>query len=195
VPAHAIVAEPGTLTGSIGVVTWKFVVAGALAKLGISTGVVTDGAMADLNSPFREFTAAERGKVETQMQATYGDFVAKVAESRHSTPQKIDAIAQGRVWTGRQARELGLVDALGGLTDAIALAKSRAHIDAATRVSLVIYPGPRSWLDMLSNPFGASSTDTSTSLGLLTRASAILAQLRRYRPGEPLMLMPNVFWR
>lgn len=194
-PAHVIVAQPGTLTGSIGVVTGKFVVAGALEKLGIGTGVVTDGAMADMNSPFREFTAAERAKVETQMHATYTDFVAKVAEARHSTPQKIDAIAQGRVWTGRQARELGLVDALGGLTDAIALAKSRAHIDASAKVSLVVYPGKRSWVDVVSNPFGVASGDSSTSLGILNRASAMLAQLRRYRPGEPLMLMPNVFWR
>ncbi len=195
VPAHAIVAEPGTLTGSIGVVTGKFVVAGALEKLGIGTGVVTDGAMADLNSPFREFTPAERAKVETEMQTTYADFVAKVAQARGSTPQKIDAIAQGRVWTGRQARELGLVDAIGGLTDAIALAKARAHIDASTKVSLVVYPARRGWLDVISNPFGSASADSNAGLGALTRASAMLAQLRRYRPGEPLMIMPNVFWR
>lgn len=194
IPAHAIVAEPGTLTGSIGVVTGKFVVAGALEKLGIGTGVVTDGAMADLNSPFREFTAAERAKVETEMQTTYAEFVAKVAQARGSTPQKIDAIAQGRVWTGRQARELGLVDAIGGLTDAIALAKSRARIDASTRVSLVVYPAKRGWLDVVSNPFGPPASDSSTSLGVLTRVSAMITQLRRYRPGEPLMIMPNVFW-
>ena len=129
------------------------------------------------------------------MHATYSDFVAKVAEARHSTPQKIDAIAQGRVWTGHQARELGLVDALGGLTDAIALAKTRAHIEAATQVSLVVYPGRRGLLDVVANPFGTTSGDTTSTLGVLTRASAMLAQLRRYRPGEPLMLMPNVFWK
>lgn len=194
-PAHVIVAQPGTLTGSIGVVTGKFVVKGALDKLGVGIGVVTDGAMADMNSPFREFTPAERAKVEAQMHATYSDFVAKVAEARHSTPQKIDAIAQGRVWTGHQARELGLVDALGGLTDAIALAKTRAHIEAATQVSLVVYPGKRGFLDVMANPFGTTSVDTTSTLGVLTRASAMLAQLRRYRPGEPLMLMPNVFWK
>jgi protease-4 len=193
VPAHAIVAEPGTLTGSIGVVTGKFVVADALKKLGIGTGVVADGAMAEINSPFREFTTAERAKVETQMQATYSDFVAKVAQARNSTPQKIDAIAQGRVWTGRQARELGLVDALGGLTDAIALAKSRAHIDASTRVSLQVYPTHRGWLDLVSNPFGPVSADGMLSRGTLTRAALMLAQVRRYRPGEPLMIMPNIF--
>ncbi len=187
-PAHAIVAQPGTLTGSIGVVTGKFVVAGALEKLGVSTAVVTDGAMADLNSPFREFTAAERAKVETQMQATYEDFVAAVAEARHSTPQKIDAIAQGRVWTGRQARELGLVDSLGGLNDAIALAKSRANIDASVRVALEVYPARRGLLDVVANPFGAAA-ETRSPMGMLTRANAMLAQIRRYRPGEPLMLM------
>ena len=195
VPAHAIVAQPGTLTGSIGIVTGKFVVAGALEKLGVGTGVVSDGAMADMNSPFREFTPAERAKVDAQMHTTYADFVAKVATARHSTPEKINAMAQGRVWTGRQARERGLVDALGGLTDAIALAKSHAHIEASAKVSLVVYPGRRSVLDVVSNPFGAASADSRTGLGVLTRASAMLAQLRRYRPGEPLMLMPNVFWQ
>jgi protease-4 len=196
VPAHAIVAQPGTLTGSIGVVTGKFVVAGALEKLGIGTGVVTNGAMADMNSPFREFTPAERAKIETQMQATYEDFVAKVAQGRQSTPQKIDAIAQGRVWTGRQARELGLVDALGGLDDAIALAKSRAKIDAGARVSLVVYPAKRGLLDVLANPFGAAATvaDWRSGAGVLTRASAMLAQLKRYRPGEPLLLMAPARW-
>jgi len=192
-PAHAIVAEPGTLTGSIGVVTGKFVVAGALEKLGITTSVVTDGAMAAMNSPFREFTPAERTKIDTQMHATYTDFVAKVAKARGATPQKIDAIAQGRVWTGRQAKDLGLVDALGGLTEAIALAKSRAKVPTGTVVSLVVYPGRRSLLDVVANPFGASASDSGTTMAVFNQASAMLAQLRRDRPGEPLMLMPNVF--
>ena len=71
----------------------------------------------------------------------------------------------------------------------------RARIDAAATVALVVYPGRRSFLEAVTDPFGASSTDSRATLGVLTRASAMLAQLRRYRPGEPLMLMPNVFWR
>lgn len=191
-PAHAIVAEPGTITGSIGVVTGKYVVSGALDKLGIGIGVVSDGAMSGLNSPFREFTPAERAKVETHMQATYEDFLAKVATARRSTPQKIDAIAQGRVWSGRQARELGLVDALGGLDAAVALAKSRAKIAEGTIVDLRVYPQRRGFLEVLSNPLGGEATEQWRSSPLM-KASAVLEQMTRYRPGEPLLLMPRTF--
>lgn len=191
-PAHAIVAEPGTLTGSIGVVTGKYVVAGALDKLGIGVGVVSNGAMSTINSPFREFTPAERAKVETHMQATYEDFLAKVATARKSTPQKIDAIAQGRVWSGRQARELGLVDALGGLDDAVELAKSRAKISATTVVDLQVYPQRRGFLDVLSRPLGGEATEQWRANPLM-KASAMVEQMTRYRPGEPLLLMPAMW--
>ena len=113
-PAHAIVAQPATLTGSIGVVMVKFVIDGTLKKLGLNMEHVQQGRYADIYSPVRPFTPEERAKVEEQMQATYDSFVEKAAAGRNTTPEKIDAIAQGRVWTGRQAKELGLVDELGG---------------------------------------------------------------------------------
>ncbi len=118
-PAQTIVAEPGTLTGSIGVVTGKFVMGDALEKLGIGTGTVTEGQNADIYSPLRPFSPAERTRIEDQLRATYELFLKRVADGRHQTPDKIDAVAQGRVWTGRRARELGLVDELGGLDAAI----------------------------------------------------------------------------
>ena len=111
----------------------KFVIGGTLEKLGVNMETVKQGRYADLYSPVRPFTPDERAKVEEQMQAIYDAFVEKAAAGRNTTPEQIDAIAQGRVWTGQQAKELGLVDELGGLERALALAKERAKIAADER--------------------------------------------------------------
>ena len=195
-PAHIIVAEPGTLTGSIGVVTGKFVVQGALDKLGIGTGAVSEGANAEIYSPFRPFSPAERSRVEEQMQATYELFLRRVAEGRQQTPDKVDAIAQGRVWTGHQARELGLVDELGGLEDAVRIAQQRAKLDMAKPVDLVVYPAKRSLYEILSRQFGSQS---GSGLSLLLRrpdlraVQSAVSILQLFRRGEPLAILPNVF--
>jgi protease-4 len=197
VPATAIVAQPGTLTGSIGVVTGKFVLEGTFDKLGVGTDSVSEGRNAEIYSPFRAFTPPERAKIEAQMQSTYELFVSRVAEGRRSSTEKIDAIAQGRVWTGKQARELGLVDELGGLDRAIVLAKEHAKLDAAKPVTLVIYPQKRSVFELFANPFGAG---LGTSLEILTRRpearilDAMAERLRLFRRGETLALMPNLFY-
>lgn len=197
-PAHAIVAQPGTLTGSIGVVTGKFVLGGTMDKLGIGTGSVSDGAFAEMYSPFRPFTSAERSRVEEQMQATYEMFLARVTEGRKSSRDKIDAVAQGRVWTGQQAMERGLVDELGGLDRAIRLAKERAKLDVNQEVDLLIYPQKPSLYEIFANPFGATMT---TGLDLFWKkpetdaVTAAANALRRFRRGEALLLMPNVFVR
>jgi protease-4 len=200
VPAHTIVAQAGTLTGSIGVVTGKFALGGALDKLGIGTGAVTDGRHADIYSPFRPFSSEERAKVEEQMQATYELFLSRVAEGRKTTKEKIDAVAQGRVWTGRQALERGLVDELGGLDRAIRLAKERAKLDVSKDVELLVYPQKPSIFDIFAHSFGGTSaariTATSQLAGQWQQARAIesmAALLSRFRRGEALMLMPNVF--
>lgn len=195
--AHAIVAEPATLTGSIGVVMLKFVVDGTLKKLGMNVEGVSSGRYADLYSPVHVFTPEERVKVQEQMQATYDTFVEKAAEGRHTTPQRIDAVAQGRVWTGRQAHEIGLVDELGGLQRALALAKQRAKIPPGSEVELVVFPGRKSIYDIVRNPFGGS--DSTAAIGAMLgfrdpRALQLLsAPLQVFRRGEPLAIMPNVF--
>jgi protease IV len=198
VPAHAIVAQPGTITGSIGVVTGKFVVKGALDKIGVGAESVADGHMAEIYSPFRAFTPEERKRVEEQMQSTYELFLSRVSEGRKKGRAQIDAVAQGRVWTGHQARGLGLVDELGGLDRAIQLAKERARLDLTKEVDLLIYPPRRSFYEIVANPFGAS---VSTGLELLfgrpdaKMLQSALSTLGRFRRGEPLAIMPNVFWR
>jgi protease-4 len=198
-PAHKIVAEPATLTGSIGVVMVKFVIDGTLKKLGMNMEGVSSGRYADLYSPIRPFSPEERAKIQEQMQATYDAFVEKAAAGRHTTPEKIDAIAQGRVWTGRQAKEIGLVDELGGLDRALALAKEHAKIGRDTEVELVVYPPKRSLYESLANPFGASESSglLSAFFGLGDRRAlqTLTAPLRVFRRGEPLAIMPNVFVR
>jgi protease-4 len=198
-PAHAIVAQPATLTGSIGVVLLRFVIDGTLDKLGLNMETVKQGKYADLFSPVRPFTPDERKKVGELMQATYDAFVEKAAAGRNTTPERIDAIAQGRVWTGKQAKELGLVDELGGLDRALAIAKDRAKIAPGSEVELVVFPPKKSLFEVVSEPWGRS--DSSATLSTLLGArnaravEAMSAPLRVFRRGEPLTLMPNVFVR
>jgi protease-4 len=196
-PAHKIVAEPATLTGSIGVVMMKFVIDGTLKKLGINMEPVKHGRYADIYSPVRPFTPEERAKIRELMQATYDTFVEKAAAGRRTTPEKIDAIAQGRVWTGHQAKQIGLVDELGGLDRALVLAKEQAKISRDSEIELVVYPPKRSLYESLANPFGSSDRSAllSTFLGLNERRAltTLTAPLRVFRRGEPLAIMPNVF--
>jgi protease-4 len=206
-PAHTIIAEPGTLTGSIGIFGGKFVTGGTFKKLGANVEGVSKGKFADINSPARPYSKDERAKMEEQLQAFYDQFIEKVATSRKSTPEKIDAIAQGRVWTGRQARELGLVDELGGLGAAVRVARQHAKIPVDRDVDLVIYPPRRSLYELLFEGMNQSNTsDSSGGAGLTTAAflrmmnpaerrvmADLTAPFRLLRRGEPLALMPYVF--
>jgi protease IV len=200
-PGHVIVAQPGTLTGSIGIYTGKFAIGGTLEKFGASMEAVSEGKMAQMDSPARPFTDAERAKVEEQVQAFYEQFVTKVAEARKSTPEKIDAVAQGRVWTGRQAKKIGLVDELGGLDRAVAIAKERAKIAASSDVELVVYPPRPSIFDALSHPLGQTEESSLHSALALFAPSErrlmrqVLAPMRLLGRREPLALMPFVFTR
>jgi protease IV len=198
-PAEAIVAQPGTLTGSIGIFGGKIVIGGALDKVGVATEAVTSGANADIYSPFAPFTPAQRAKVASFMEDFYKNFLKKVADSRKSTPDAIHSVAQGRVWTGRQALKHGLVDALGGLDAAVALAKEKARIPANEEVQLVVYPERRSLLDALSEQFGGVGTAGMWSMltGTTERRAmaALSAPTRLFRRGEPLALMPFTFVR
>jgi protease-4 len=198
-PAHAIVAEPATLTGSIGVVMIKFVIDGTIKKLGMNMEGVYSGKYADLYSPIRPFSPEERKRVEEHMQATYDAFVEKAAAGRNTTPERIDAVAQGRVWTGRQAKEVGLIDELGGLERALALAKQRAKLAPDSEVELVVYPPKKSIFELARNPFGSSdgAATLAALLGLRNPRAlqALTAPLQVFRRGETLALMPNVFVR
>ncbi len=198
-PANTIVAEPSTLTGSIGVVLTKFVIDGTLKKLGLNMEGVSKGKYADLYSPVRPFSPQERQRVAENMQATYNTFVEKAAQGRNTTPEKIDAVGQGRVWTGRQAKQIGLVDELGGLDRAISIAKQKAKIPQDQDVELVAYPPKKSFYDIFKSPFGASdrAATLASMLGFTNPRvlQQLAAPLQVFRHGEPLALMPNVFLR
>ena len=197
-PAQVIVAQPATLTGSIGVYSGKIAVGGTLNKLGVTTGTVAAGANADIYSPFAPFSPAQRARLQDHMQGFYENFVEKAAESRKTTPEKIDQVAQGRVWTGRQAREHGLVDALGGLDVAVRIAKERAHIPADQNVELVTYPSRRTLFQTISDQFSGGQMNIWSVLtgGAEQRAvAALTAPARLFRRGEPLALMPYAFVR
>ena len=138
--ANRIIAEPGTITGSIGVLMGKFNIQGLYEKLGLSTDFIATTANSTLEYPFQNFTPAQREVVLRNMRETYNDFLQGVAAGRHMKVEDVDKIAQGRVWTGERARQLGLVDELGGLHTAIARARELAKIPADEKVSLLSLP-------------------------------------------------------
>ncbi len=145
-----IVAYPGTETGSIGVVFGKPNLHGLYDKIGITKDFVERGKYAGIDSDYSSLTPDERAKLRTGIDASYQDFVTKVANARHRTFQEIEPLSQGRVWLGADAKSRGLVDALGGLDTAIDLAKKKANIPVGERVTVVTYPAPRSLLDLIS---------------------------------------------
>ncbi len=151
--ATRIVAQPQTLTGSIGVLAGKFSIDGLLAKLGVTSEKLVFGEKADVFSPFRPFTPDERKVLKEEILWTYEQFLSKAAEGRGLTRDEVDAVGKGRIWTGRQAKDLKLVDELGGLTMALGLAKKEAAIDADEEVHLDVWPKKRSfWQTFLSRP-------------------------------------------
>ncbi len=193
-PAQTIVAQPGTLTGSIGVFMGKVAIGGTLAKIGVTTETVASGRNADIYSPVDPFSPEQRVKLSEYMQSFYSGFVQKVAASRRTTPEAIHAVAQGRVWTGAQGRTRGLVDELGGLDHAVAIAKKAAGIPSDEDVELVTYPGRRSMYELLSEQLGGVSTMAAWQRAIagadVSALSTLASPTRVFRRGEPLALMP-----
>ena len=198
VAADRIVAAPGTLTGSIGVVGGKIAVGGALERYGVHTDVVSKGKNAGWLSMQTPFTAAEREAFMTTMKDVYRLFTSKVAAGRKMDPAKLDALAEGRVFTGRMAKEAGLVDRLGTLDDAIDEAKQLAGIAADEELERVLLPEPRGLFDDLFGMAGAGTppvagADLVARLLGLPGVEAITAHagtLSSLTNGTPQMLLP-----
>ena len=117
--ASHVVAQPGTITGSIGVVSGKMVTADAWAKVGVTFDQLGFGQNSGFTSSATSYSEAERAKLDDQLDRIYEEFIDLVATSRDMSPERVDEIARGRVWTGAQGLDLGLVDSLGGLTEAV----------------------------------------------------------------------------
>ncbi|HWN85080.1 MAG TPA: signal peptide peptidase SppA [Vicinamibacterales bacterium] len=196
-----IVAQPGTLTGSIGIYTGKIVYGGTLGKLGVTAEAVLEGANADIYSPLSTFTPAQREKVRALMENFYNGFLDKTAAARKKSRDEIHQLAQGRVWTGAQAKERGLVDRLGGLEVALAAVKERVGVRPDEAVETVIYPRPRTFYEALSDQLGGSSSGVSLLRALAgargpgRALASATAPGRLFRRGEPLALMPFAFVR
>ncbi|MEO8500321.1 MAG: S49 family peptidase, partial [Vicinamibacteria bacterium] len=146
-PATAIVADPTTITGSIGVFFGKFVLKGLFDKLGITNDYIDFGDGGSFASASRRWTPADQAKVEGLASRFYDRFLSLVAENRHMDVEAVHKIAQGRVWTGAEAKKVGLVDELGGFDRALSLAKDKAKIAVAQDVAVVIFPPPKGAFD------------------------------------------------
>lgn len=186
-----ILAYPGTYTGSIGVVFGKPNLRGLYGKLGITKDILTRGRFADIDSDYRPLDPAELAKLESGIEASYRDFVGKVAEARKKKFEEIHTVAQGRVWLGAQAKSRGLVDELGGLDRAIELVKQKAKIPAGEKVTLVPYPPRRNLLDVLMR----RSAEDAIEAGLESRLGPLArvlkeAETRLRLEGGLLRLMP-----
>jgi protease IV len=148
-PARKIVADRNTITGSIGVLIGKMNISGLYSLLGLSTDSVATSDNASLFSAQQNFTPAQREYIEKSLNETYADFTKGVAAGRKMTVEAVDKVGKGRVWSGAQAKELGLVDELGGLDRAVEIAKQLANIPAGDSVRLVRYPEEKSFFQQL----------------------------------------------
>ena len=147
-PADTIVAEPGTITGSIGVIGGKYSFKGLYEKLGVHKEILKRGEHADFYTDYGDYPPAEQVIVQRQIKEIYDDFIKKVALGRAElTEEDVDRLGQGRIWSGRQAKENGLVDELGGLSLALAIARERAGLEKKS-VEIVEFP-KKTWLSQL----------------------------------------------
>lgn len=160
-----IVAQPATLTGSIGVFGGKFIVSGFLEKLGVHIGNISTSDNATMWSVTQPFNPAQWMKLNAMMDNIYQNFTTHVAQNRHMTLEQVEKVARGRVWTGEQALALGLVDQLGGLPTAIALARKEAGLPPTAGIA--VYPPSKTLFEELASLLDDSEDDSSNQVGIL----------------------------
>ena len=188
-PADVIVALPSTLTGSIGVFGGKVVVSDLMQRIGLTTGTVSHGARSLMYSARQGFSDDERAQLDATLDAIYADFVAKVAQGRGRPVEEIETIARGRVWTGTDALRIGLVDELGGLRDALRIARSRAGLPSDAPVVSALHVPPLARLGRARNTEDPRAVLGSTLPGL----SGLAAQLGL--TGSTELRMPTISLR
>jgi protease-4 len=184
--SDAIVAQPGTITGSIGVFGGKFSLRGLYDKIGLTKEIVTRGENADIFTEYRPWDESERARIRALLVAFYRDFVTRVAKSRQKTYDEVDAMAEGRVWTGEDAQRLGLVDHLGGLDVALSVAKEKAGISKDQDVRVVMLPERKGLLETLLE----RQEEGVVARALPSDVRAMLGWVHRLGGGEPLARLP-----
>lgn len=157
--ADKIVAQPGTITASIGVLGGKILTSGFWDKVGLSWDEVHNGANATMFTSTEDYTPAEWQRFQAWLDRIYDDFTSKVAEGRKLPKEKVLEIAKGRIWSGEDAKALGLVDELGGFDTALTLAKKAANIGAQEDVKIVVFPHTRTLLESVMQRGGADNSD------------------------------------
>ena len=203
--ADAIVASPSTLTGSIGVFGILFNAGELYDRIGIDWDVLETNPAADFPTSTRPLSEEERATFRELIEHTYRTFVGRVAEGREMTEPEVDAVAQGRVWSGADAAERGLVDRVGGLEAALAAAKEAAGMDPDAAVTLHVYPRRESILDRMRDAMylrqlgaaraGAPSTRERAAvlaLGDLVQGLTGFAVALRHDPGRAISALPWV---
>jgi protease-4 len=197
--ASKIIAQPSTITGSIGVLAGKPVMRGFYDWLGISNEYVLRGKNAGMFRETEKFSDDERAKFEEWIKTTYyQDFVPKVAKGRNKDAQYVDSVGQGRVWTGQQAKDRGLVDDFGGLDKAVEVAKQLAKLPADKGVERVILPYPTTFLQELMNGGGENANTQLAQQRAVyeslpedaRRAFRYMALMEKMKNGETMLLMP-----
>jgi protease-4 len=157
--ADKIVAEPGTITASIGVLGGKMLTSGLWDKVGLSWDEVHQGDNATMFTGTHDYTPAEWGRFQSWLDRVYVDFTSKVADGRKLPKEKVLEIAKGRIWSGQDAKHLGLVDELGGYDTALKLAKKAAGVPESDDVKIVVYPRPKTFFESLIERRGADNSD------------------------------------
>jgi protease-4 len=185
--ARKIIAEPGTLTGSIGVIGGKLVTRGLYDKIGLTSEVLSRGKLSGAFSSNQPFTPDERKALIEILSDTYGQFVSKAAQGRKMSRSRLEELAQGRVYTGRMAKGLGLVDELGTLADAVVEAKRAAGLKPDADVDLLILPQPKTIFEQL---FG----DSSLSGEMDSVMPEVMKTLRQTRLWRQLLREPVLLW-
>jgi len=186
--ADKIVAQPGTITASIGVLGGKFLSSGFWKKIGLSWDQVHDGANATIWTSTMDYTPQEWARFEAWLDRVYADFTTKVADGRHLPKDKVMQIAKGRIWSGADAKNLGLVDELGGFGEAISLVKKSIGVAPTQDVKIVVFPRGKSLLQSLlaqsPNNSEQEGAATQTRVGILDTVQPFLKQLQSLGVGE-----------
>ena len=192
--ADKIVASPASLLGSIGVFAMRPVLAGVLQKLDVGSAVLTRGAHADLLLASQPLSEGTRAHMKAEIEGIYDLFVARVDEGRPIDAEEVRKVARGRVWTGAQAAERGLVDRLGGLWDAVDEAKRALSMDPAVDVALVPFPRPRALSEELAEAVrgGLRAAAEPPAFPLPPAARSLAAWWEALTPGSPSLVPPLV---
>lgn len=177
--ADKIVAQPGTITASIGVLGGKMLTSGLWDKVGLTWDEVHQGSNATMFTGTQDYTPAEWVRFEAWLDRVYVDFTSKVADGRKLSKEKVLQIAKGRIWSGQDAKDLGLVDELGGYDTALNLAKKAAGIGDGEDVKIVEYPKPKTFFQSLLQRAGADNSDKEAAGQALVRVLEVVQPVAR----------------